>query len=108
LQRTQKLPEGSRHTVQSWAEHTAGRVSGLLESLRVVEIDAQRDEAQLRSNEPSRRKKDLYYYEVILKGTQQATVRRYHSLEQGGRREQVAYTLTHESAAKLVADLAFD
>ncbi len=107
LQRTKRLPEGSRHTVQSWAEHAAGQVSGLLESLRIVEVDPQRDEAQLRSAEPTRRKDARYYYEVILRGTQQATVQRFHAAEQAGRREQVPFTLTHEMVAKLAGDLAF-
>jgi hypothetical protein len=108
LQRTKKLPEGSGKTLQSWAEHVAGNVTGLLEPLHVVEVDAQRNEAQLRSKQPTRRSADLYYYEVVLQGTQQATVRRYHAVEQKGRRDQVSFTLTHESVAKLVADLASD
>jgi hypothetical protein len=108
LLRTKPLAEGNQQAMSSWAERIAGQVTGLLEPLRVVEIDVQRAEAQLRSNEPTRRKDDLYYYEVVLKGTQQATMRRFHASEKLSRREQVPFTLTHESVAKLTADLVFE
>jgi len=108
LQRTRSLPEGSQVTLRGWAENAVAKVTGLLEPLSVVEIDMQRDEALLRSNQPSRRSADLFYYEVLLQGTKRATVRRYRASEHGGHRDQVAFTLTHESAAKLAADLAFD
>lgn len=95
-------------TLESWAKDVAGRVTGLLEPLRVLEIDAQRNEALLRSNEPTRRSKDLFYYEVLLKGTRAASMRRYQGSPGGGHREQVAFVLTHEALAKLISDLAAD
>ncbi len=91
-----------------WANRVAGRVTGLLEPLRVLEVDVQRDEALLRSNEPARRSDELFYYEVLLKGTRRAAVIRYQATPEGGRREQIPFTLTHEALAKFVADLAAD
>jgi hypothetical protein len=104
LQRVVAAP--AEITLQRWANDVAKRVTGLLEALWVLEIDAQRNEALLRSNEPSRRKGDLFYYEVLLKGTQTANVRRYQASPGGGRREQVPFVLTHEALAKFVGDLA--
>src|SRR5947209_6342273 len=95
-------PAPAEVTLQSWAHGVAKRVTGLLEPLQVLEIDAQRNEALLRSNEPTRRSADLFYYEVVLKGTQAASVRRYQATAGGGRREQVPFILTHEALAKFV------
>jgi hypothetical protein len=99
-------PPSGGITLQSWANGVASRVTGLLEPLQVLEIDVERNEALLRSNHPSRRSDNLFYYEVLLKGTQAASVRRYQGNPGGGRREQVPFVLTHEALAKFVRDLA--
>ena len=104
LQRVVAAPAGL--TLEGWANGVTQRVTGLLEPLWVLEIDVQRNEALLRSNEPSRRNADLFYYEVLLKRTQAAIVRRYQASPGGGRREQVPFVLTHEVLAKFVRDLA--
>ena len=106
LQRVAAAKAATR--LPDWANRVAGRVTGLLEPLRVLEVDVQRDEALLRSNEPARRSDELFYYEVLLKGTRRATVIRYQATPEGGRREQIPFTLTHEALAKFVADLAAD
>lgn len=103
LRRSREAPPGA--TLQGWAEGAASSVTGLLEPLRVLEVDAARGEALLRSDEPTWRKEKLAYYEILLKGTQEAAVRRYQADEAGGKREQVAFALTHEALAKLAADL---
>jgi hypothetical protein len=91
--------------VRPWAERVAARATGLLENLKVVEIDAPRGLAQLRSEGPARKGDDLFYYELLLGGDGHASVRRYHATRAGSRREQVAFALTHEALAKLVRDL---
>src|SRR5262249_24908984 len=63
--------------LKTWAERVASQVRGLLEPLCVVEIDDRRNEALLRSQEPTVRKNERYYYEVLLRATGQADVRRY-------------------------------
>jgi len=93
-------------TLQEWANSVVNRVTGLVEQLQVLEIDAQRDEALLRSNEPTQRSSDLFYYEVILKGTREAHVCRFKAPQGEGRRQRIAFALTHEVLAKLVKDLA--
>ncbi len=96
-------------TLQAWADRVAIRVSGLLESLKVVEVDVLRNEALLRSQEPSCRGEDQFYYEALLQGTSNALIRRYRaSRPDGTRREQITFALTHEALAKLAADLAAD
>ncbi|MFN4261751.1 MAG: hypothetical protein ACK4RK_20920 [Gemmataceae bacterium] len=83
------------------AEH----VTGLLEPLKVVEVDAARDEAILRSDEPTYRSDDLFYYELRLKGNEEATLRRFQGATPTGRRQQISFALTHEALAKIAQDL---
>ena len=104
-----RCPPAASATLQAWAERVAGRVTGLLEPLKLLEVDTLRDEALLRSEEPARRGERVFYYELLLKGRGEALLRRYHGAHHGqARREQVAFALTHEALAKLVADLTAD
>jgi hypothetical protein len=94
-----------RQFLSQWAQRVSG-LTGLLEPLKLLEIDHQRVEALLRSDEPARREGALFYYEIILQGDRQALVRRYRGATPGTPREQISFTLTHEALAKLVRDLA--
>ena len=90
-------------------DRAAKRVTGLLEGLRVVEVDSGRNEALLRSSTPARRDEMVSYFEILLGGTKSATLRRYRAYQETGhRREQVSFTLTHEALAKVVTDLTQD
>jgi hypothetical protein len=102
-----RLTPAAKSDLEGWANRVVNRATGLLEPLKVVEIDQQRDEALLRSHQPRRRAQDLFYYEILLKGSRQASVCRYRGSD-AGPREQVPFTLTHEALAKLTADLAAD
>ena len=93
-------------TVKTWAGAVAGRVGGLLEDLKVYEVDATRDEAVLRSDIPTKRGDKLAYYEVVLTGTKQAVVRRFAATKAIPGREQVGFALTHEVLAGLAGDIA--
>jgi hypothetical protein len=90
----------------SWAERIAQRSSGLLESLRVVEVDLSNSKALIRSEPPTERDGKVFYYEVVLQGAWSALVRRYEGTHASGKREQVAFVLTNEVLAKWVGDLA--
>jgi hypothetical protein len=84
----------------------ARRVSGLMEPLRLIEVDSARAVALLRSDSPTRRGDVASYYEILLQADGAVVVRRYEAPHgEETRRQQVAYTLTHESLAKLVSDL---
>jgi hypothetical protein len=106
LQSTLPLARDREQFLRDWAAHAAARVTGLLETLKLLEVDASRLEALLRSEEPSRRKGEAFYYEVLLRSDRAVLVRRYRAASDAGRREQVPFTLTHEALAKLVRDLA--
>lgn len=94
-------------SLPAWAGSLALRVTGLLEPLRVHEVDAGRGEALLRSQQPTSRAEQLHYYEVLLQASGKATVRRYQASHQlGEHRKQTAFALTHEALAKLAEDLA--
>ncbi|MCS7047306.1 MAG: hypothetical protein NZO58_13185, partial [Gemmataceae bacterium] len=93
-------------TVEDWAKRVVQRVTGLLEPLAIIEIDAGKEEAMLRSAQPAKRGDKLFYYEVRLRHLAQATVRRFEaSHEPGQKRRQISFTLTHEALAKLVGDI---
>lgn len=93
-------------TLDAWAAGVAARATGLMESLKVLEVDAALGEAVLRSQSPSARGEKLAYYEVRLHGLTRAVVRRYAATKAAGGREQVAFALTHEVLAKLAGDIA--
>jgi hypothetical protein len=82
------------------------RVTGLMEPLRLVEIDASRDLAQFRSTAPAARDGSLYYYEVVRNSDGTTHLSRYQAIPASGKRQQVAFSLTNEVLAKFVADLA--
>jgi hypothetical protein len=88
------------------AEQLCQRVTGLLEPLRLVEVDEPHNRALLRSEEPGKLGDERFYYEVLLEGDGSSEVRRYQTPQEGQpRRQQVAFALTHEALAKLVRDL---
>ncbi|MBI1913742.1 MAG: hypothetical protein HYS12_03150 [Planctomycetes bacterium] len=92
--------------LRAWADRVAARTTGLLESLKLLELDSAQDTALLRSQAPARRGEALYYYEVLLHGRGEARVRRYQATRNGTKgREQIPFALTHEALAKLVHDL---
>ena len=79
----------------------------LLEMLKVIEVDGERDEAILRSDTPAAKGEDRFYYEVHLQGPARPRCAATRgSLTVTGKREQVAFALTHEALARLAADLA--
>jgi hypothetical protein len=105
LRRNRKT-EIAADALQAWADRAVRQVTGLLEALRVVEVDPLRNEALLRSATPTHRGEMISYFEVLLRGTKSATLRRFRAYQEPGhRREQIAFPVTHESLAKVVTDL---
>src|SRR5438046_3049753 len=103
LTRTAEPPAGL--TLRGWAEGVAGRVTGLMEPLKLYEVDETRSEAVLRSEAPAKKGDGLAYYEVRLYGLGKAVVRRFVAGKAAPGREQVAFALTHEVIAKLAGDV---
>ena len=93
--------------VRSWAERVAGRVTCLMEPLKVIEVDDERREAILRSQAPAKKGAIAQYYEIQLNGNGVSNVRRFKAdTTAGTKREQVPFALTHEAVAKLAEDIS--
>jgi len=88
------------------AGRVAASVTGLLEPLKLLEFDAPKGTALLRSEAPKQVGDSLCYYEVLLGADGSAAARRYEADRAGGKRKQIAFTLTHEALAQLADDLA--
>jgi hypothetical protein len=87
------------------AEAVAARVTGLLEPLRLIEVDAAQGVALLRSSAPGQAAEAAAYYEALLHAGGTAQLRRYQAPHAGEpRRQQVPFALTHEALGKLVDD----
>ncbi len=105
LARTSDAPAGL--TTKAWAETIAARASGLMERIKLVEVDTTRDEAILRSDTPTEKGDRVSYYEIHLHSTDKAAVRRYTADRKAGtKREQVSFAVTHEALMKLVDDIS--
>lgn len=91
-------------SVKSWADSYAGGNTGLLEPLKVQEVDSGLDQAVIRSSPPAKHDGNTDYYEVKMHGTQKASVKRYRAGEKG-QRESIPFALTHDSIGKVVDGL---
>jgi hypothetical protein len=101
--RREKPAEGD---LAARAAAVAARVTGLLEPLRVLEVDPARGTALLRSEAPGHYGDGRFYYELTFQADGAASVRRYQAPHDGEpRRQQVTFNLTHEALGKLVGDL---
>jgi hypothetical protein len=88
------------------AGRVADSVTGLLEPLKLLEVDTPKGTALLRSEAPKQAGDSLFYYEVLLGADSSASARRYEAERNSSNRKQVPFTLTHEALAKLADDLA--
>jgi len=92
--------------LEARAKRIAGRTTGLLEPLHLIETDPQAATALLRSDNPTKRGEDLFYYELLLHQGGGCSLKRYQASQQlGSRRQAVPFNLTHESLGKLIGDL---
>src|SRR3974390_3390708 len=55
-----------REELDQWAQRVAATATGLMEPLRVIEIDRPLGKALLRSETPSERDGKAFYYELVL------------------------------------------
>src|ERR1700730_11319285 len=95
--------------LHAWATRVAERVTGLIEPLKLVEVDQPLGRALLRSAAPTVKDGKSYYYELLLERASRtfANLRRYAGDRTGSeKREAVAFVLTHDAIVKLVTDLA--
>ena len=92
--------------LKAWAAGVAARATGLMEPLKVLEVDDARGEALLRSEAPAKKGERVAYYEVRLFAAGRATVQRFAASRTASGREPVPFALTHEVLAKLAGDIA--
>jgi hypothetical protein len=103
LRREEALPL----ELAAFASSVAERTTGLLEALKVVEVDLPRGEAILRTAEPRKQQDAVRYYEIAVKGTSALVLRRFRGfVDEPKKREQLAFALTHEAVAALITNLA--
>lgn len=88
------------------AKAIAGRVTGLLEPLKLLEADLAAGRALLRSATPAAQDADRRYYEALIESGGRAVLRRYQGSVAVPGRQQVSFALTREALAKLVSDLS--
>lgn len=96
---SRKEPEQpvSASNIREAAERICNRVTGLMEKLRLLEIDSDRRQAILRSDSPTVRKDRRSHFELVLTGTHRANLRRYEAAgDISSKREQVPFSLTKE------------
>lgn len=84
------------------AARLANRVTGLLEPLRVYEVDRLGDRALLRSATPDQSDGATQFHELLLSGRLEAELKRYRVEAGESKRSAVPYTLTHEVIGKVV------
>lgn len=102
---TRKTAGCAASDLRAWAERIAARTGRLPATLKVIEVDSHRNEALLRSQEPTLRGEHRLYYEVLVKGVDEVVLRRYQAnLTPGQQRQLTAFALTHEVLAMLVGD----
>jgi hypothetical protein len=104
LERNEPIQE----ELKAWATRIAERATGLLEPLRLMEVDQPIGKALLRSETPTVRDGKPFYYEMVLVRTDHtsATLHRYVGDRVGGeKREAVPFVLTHDAIVKLVNDV---
>lgn len=106
LVRNPQAAEGEAE-LRAFATGIAARAgSGLMEPLRVYEIDPTLNTAILRSTSPAKRGEQVSYYELRLDGTNTAKLRRYQTAPATtNQREQVAFAITFEALSRLVEDI---
>jgi hypothetical protein len=103
---TRTAPLAATDSLADQARRIADRVTGLLETLHLVEVDTEHGLAQLRSDSPAKRGENVQYYEVLRHADGTTRLGRFESQPTGGKRKPVAFTLTHEALGQVIAGLA--
>jgi hypothetical protein len=90
-------------TAGTWAKEIAQHAKGLMEPLKVLEVDADDNKALIRSDKPTMKGAQAHYYEAVVTGTDKAEFKRY-KMEPASEtpRESIPFALTHEAAAGIV------
>lgn len=84
----------------------ANRVTGLLEDLKLIEIDQLKGIAIIRSDKPKNRDDHVEFYQLTLTKDNHIAIQRFKaSRHSPAHREQIHFALTHEVVAKMIEDI---
>ena len=103
---TKQSEEWTSDTLRAWGERIAGRVTYLMEPLKIFEVDAGNGEVQLRSQSPTARSEQRGYYEIRLSKHGALRLERFAFDETNRQRRMVPCQLTREVLERLADDLA--
>jgi hypothetical protein len=101
---TTARPEWSSDALRDWGSRLAGRVTYLMEPLKLLEVDAVGGEVDIRSQSPTTRDEHRSYYQVRL--FKQGLVLERRGVDEASRRPKtVACQLTREVLERLADDI---
>jgi hypothetical protein len=103
---TTSRSEWSSEALKDWGGRLAGRVTYLMEPLKVVEIDAQGGEVQIRSQSPTPRAQQRGYYEIRLFRQGSLRMERFALDEATRQRRPTPCQFTREVLERLADDIA--
>ncbi len=103
---TTSRAEWSSDALREWGERLAGRVTYLMEPLKVLEIDAGGGEVQIRSQSPTPRADQRGYYEVRLSRQGALRMERFALDPDTRHRHPTNCQLTREVLERLADDIA--
>ena len=103
---TSSRAEWTSEGLGAWGERLAGRVSYLLEPLKVLEVDRDGGEVQIRSQNPTTRSEQRGYYEVRLSQQGSLRLERFTFDEATRQRRPIACQFTREVLERLADDIA--
>ncbi len=102
-----KLAGASFDVLKAWGDALSRRISYLLETLGLLELDEEHGQVLIRSNPPDRQGSATAYYEVLLRedGPGRFSLRRYEAQKGTVGRTVVEMHLTHQVLKRLARDL---
>jgi hypothetical protein len=103
---TTSRPEWTLEALRGWAERLTGRVTYLMEPLKLFEVDAGGGEVQIRSQSPTTRAERRGYYDVHLFQNGSFRMERFAFDEGTRERRRVPCQLTREVLERLADDVA--
>jgi hypothetical protein len=103
---TTSRPEWTSDALRAWADRLAGRVTYLMEPLKVLEVDAAGGEVHIRSQSPTARAEQRSYYELRLFKRGTLRMERCTFDEASRRRRRIPCQLTREVLERLADDIA--
>jgi hypothetical protein len=103
---TTSRSEWSSEALKDWGGRLASRVTYLMEPLKVIEIDAEGGEVQIRSQSPTPRADQRGYYEIRLFRQGSLRMERFALDEVTRQRRPTPCQLTREVLERLADDIA--